>query len=75
MQPRASDRRFAASVEEGHPDCLCSRCGERIGEDVVAIRMWPPDGAYELRYHPTCVGMESDTDDLADFLEERGVWP
>lgn len=75
MRPRATDRPFTFSAEEGDPDCLCSRCGKPIPENVVAIRMWPEHQKWELRYHPTCLGMNSDEDDLADFLEEHGQWP
>jgi hypothetical protein len=65
------DRKFTDSPDAGHPKCLCSRCGKRIGEDIVPVRAFPEDGACEYRYHPACVGMAEDEDDCTEeFLDE-----
>jgi hypothetical protein len=52
-----TDRRFEDSPDEGDPGCLCSRCGEPIGEDETAIRASPKDGRFEYRFHPACLGI------------------
>lgn len=63
-----TDRRDTTGVSkpEGHPRCLCSRCGVLIPEEDHAIRFWPTRNPndYELRYHPACLGFESFTDPL-----------
>ncbi len=61
------DTRWIDHAEEGEPDCLCSRCGELIPERVVAIRAWPEDGRFELRYHPECLGFETFDEDGETF--------
>jgi hypothetical protein len=46
---------FDDSPETGDPACLCSYCGEVIGEEESPLRMWPPDGRSEYRLHmPKC---------------------
>lgn len=58
-------------VEEG-PDCLCSRCGQPILAEDVAIRMWPEEdpNRYSYRFHPACLGMSGgevlDDDDTGE---------
>lgn len=64
-----TDRRFHTSPEPGDPLCLCSRCWKAIDEQTVPIRAWPESGAYEYRFHPSCLGFDSDDDD--DELEDR----
>ena len=56
-----TDRRFATHAEEGEPGLFsCSRQNsEPIVDHDMAIRAWPSDGRYELRYHATCLGFES----------------
>lgn len=63
-------------VEEG-PDCLCSRCGQPILADDIAVRAWPDDpNRYSYRFHPACLGMQSapaleEESDRGDDQEER----
>lgn len=61
-----TDWRFVGPyyIEEGEPDCICSRCRKQILEDEIAIRAWPADGRSEYRFHPECLGFE--TFDLRD---------
>jgi len=70
-----TDTRFTESPDEGMPDCLCSRCGKVIAAETIAIRAWPADCRYELRYHPQCLGIEvygdGGSDDWADFPEDQ----
>ncbi len=54
-----TDRRFHESPPTGLPECVCSRCGEPIGEDECPLRCWPVDGRFEYRYHLRCVGGEA----------------
>jgi hypothetical protein len=71
ITPLPTDRVFDDSPDAGHPDCLCSRCGNLIDEKTLAIRAWP-EGGKEYRYHPACVGLgqvpheevESEPEDL-----------
>ena len=49
-----TDTAFKNSPDVGDPECLCSRCGEAITEDEVAIRAW--EGVLEYRYHIECLG-------------------
>lgn len=51
---RETDVRFPDSPEEGTQTCMCSRCQKKIGESEFALRMWPQDGRYELRYCKSC---------------------
>lgn len=54
------DRRFRTSPDAGERDCVCSRCGQVIAGEEVAIRAWPAGGGYELRYHVGCVELRVD---------------
>ncbi len=60
LEVRATDRKFVDSPDAGDPACLCSRCGEPIGEDQVPIRNVVLDGQVfvEYRYHARCVDIE-----------------
>lgn len=49
-----SDTKFAESPLEGDPKCLCSRCHRPVGEDEFALRAWPEDGRYEIRFCEAC---------------------
>lgn len=51
---RSSDIKFFNSPSAGHPQCLCSRCGEIIERNEIPVRCWPPNEVAEYRYHPTC---------------------
>lgn len=65
--PLPGDTFFRDSPDSGDPACLCSRCGQPIAEDEVAVRIWPKppgpgepledhqDGEY--RYHQACAGI------------------
>lgn len=55
LQVVASDTRWPTHVEEGH-GCTCSRCGQTIWQGVGAIRVWPEQGDWAYRFHPTCLG-------------------
>lgn len=60
---QSDDRLFDDSPDAGLPECICSRCGQVIGEETVPIRLFVLHGAKdrhgcEYRYHPTCVGIE-----------------
>lgn len=44
------DHLFFDSPDAGHPDCRCSRCGEKIGEDEVPIRAWPQTTEIQSEY-------------------------
>lgn len=53
-----SDQIFDVSPDPGHPDCICSRCHQRIGEDEVPIRAFVDEGAGgEYRYHIQCLAV------------------
>ena len=54
-----TDRIFDNSPDVGHPDCLCSRCGQLIREEELSIRCIREPGK-EYRFHPRCVGLEED---------------
>lgn len=57
-----SDTKFAKSRPEGDPKCICSRCHKPIGEEEFALRAWPEDGSYEIRFCDRCqagMGIES----------------
>ncbi len=54
-----TDRVFQDSPDAGWPECICSRCGQPIGEDDCPIRAWTEDGKSEWRYHPACLGAET----------------
>jgi hypothetical protein len=56
---KATDTRFPTSPDSGHPECLCSRCGDLVQDRITAIRAWPEDGSYEYRFHPACLGFLS----------------
>ena len=46
---------FRDSPDAGDPRCLCSWCGERIGEDEApVIRMFDSDANTEARFHRGC---------------------
>lgn len=54
-----TDTLFIDSPDAGHPACLCSRCGNIIGEDEIPMREWPSDVATSListeyRYCDSC---------------------
>ncbi len=69
LQPLPSDTRFGEHGEEGQ-GCHCSRCGQTIWDGVVAIRCWPTEGSWALRYHPTCLGAVPMDDD--PYSEDDG---
>lgn len=52
-----TDTQFTDSPEAGRPNCLCSRCDERIYVGSAVIRKWPTGKNTEYRYHPACLGM------------------
>jgi hypothetical protein len=75
-------RFFDDSPDAGHPDCICSRCGERIegpdertltgafeddNEYAPPVRMWSEDGKREARFHPPPRTC------FADALRENGL--
>lgn len=39
LNPRPTDKLFEDSPDCGHPDCICSRCGSRIQEYEMPIRL------------------------------------
>lgn len=68
--PAPGDTLFTESPDEGHPRCLCSRCGERIeappeeesagdeNDRTAALRVFVNGGRDgEYRYHPRCAGV------------------
>ncbi len=55
---RSDDRAFLDSPEPGDAACLCSRCGERIDDEVV-LRVFL-DNATERRYHLACLGITAE---------------
>lgn len=73
--PIETDLLFANSPDAGHPDCICSRCGEPIGEEVIPIRVFTDDNR-EYRYHPDCVGLAVDDlywDDGSELDDEEWI--
>jgi hypothetical protein len=54
-----TDRSFTDSPDAGEPNCICSRCGQPIGEDDGPVRAWPEDESFEYRFHPACMGFQS----------------
>lgn len=50
LQVRETDKAFTDSPDAGHPACLCSRCGGKIGPNEMPIRMWPQPG--DRSYNP-----------------------
>ena len=54
-----TDQRFWESPDEG-PNCLCSRCLQPIPEKDIAIRAWSEEEGHEVRYHPACLGFQTD---------------
>lgn len=63
---------FADSPPIGDADCVCSRCGQVICE--VPVRIFKEEGrGGEYRFHPTCVGLESERGQDAGELEEYGA--
>lgn len=68
-----TDTRFPTSPFEGDPDCLCSRCGNQIGEEELALRAWPEDAKAEYRYCDACqrgMGMHRIPYELGEDNEE-----
>jgi len=65
----ATDRRFfddhlEEEMATGQAE-TCSRCGRPLHEDEddgedagVAIRAWPGDARWQVRYHPACLGFK-----------------
>jgi hypothetical protein len=50
---KPDDSIFSNSPDTGHPECICSRCGNEIGEDEVPIRIWPSE-TREYRFCENC---------------------
>jgi hypothetical protein len=66
------DRLFQDSPDAGDPTCFCSRCGQLIREETIAIRGWVDEGrGGEYRYHPACLGMTVIDDEEVDDGEEE----
>lgn len=64
IQVLPSDRKFDDSPDAGEATCLCSRCGQVIGETNVPIRVFVYEGRDgEYRYHARCVGLADEGDD------------
>lgn len=64
-----TDREFADSPDAGDKHCLCSRCGEVIGEGQTPIRAWPHPAPMEYRFHPECLGIGSKDIDPEDYFD------
>lgn len=47
---------FDLSPDAGDPSCLCSLCGELIGEEEMPIRAFDADKGLEARFHIKCFG-------------------
>lgn len=45
---------FKNSPNAGHPQCLCSKCGNLIDEDEGPIRCWSEKFDIEYRWHHEC---------------------
>ena len=46
---------FQDSPDAGHPDCICSRCGQPIPEDQCPLRVFMDEGrAGEYRFCESC---------------------
>lgn len=60
IKPLSTDVSFTQSRDVGS-GCLCSRCLLPILEGAVPIRLFGENaqGQYELRYHPKCLGFET----------------
>jgi hypothetical protein len=61
-----------ATMAIGDPARICRRCGERIDQQTVPVRVWDLEG-HEWRYHQDCMGMrEIKTDvDFTPTSDER----
>jgi hypothetical protein len=51
LELRPADKLFDNSPDAGHPQCICSRCGERIQEGEFPIRMFTTNGIGEVDEH------------------------
>lgn len=66
IEVRITDKVYYDSPQAGHPNCICSRCGQHIKEDnAETIRAWPTEpgdfgydplapGGTEFRYCRSC---------------------
>lgn len=70
-------RWFALSPDAGDPSCICSLCGELIGEDDMPIRAFDTEKDLEARFHTKCFGIVTGTeihalpDDEEPYPEEE----
>ena len=70
LKPLPTDVSFTQSRDAGDPGCLCSRCLLPIGKNTAPIRLFPGNARWELRYHPMCLGFETNDNNLDDWKED-----
>lgn len=61
---------FATSPDAGDPECICSLCGEPIGEEEAPVRIFNTGDdieAREARFHIACFSKITFTPDLSRF--------
>jgi hypothetical protein len=68
-----TDKLFTDSPDAGTPACICSRCGQKIGEDEVPLRMWTTnetDGEVytESKEYRYCTKCQDNTDPYAGVV-------
>lgn len=57
---RETDKLFQDSPDAGWPECICSRCGGRIGEDEMPLRVFVDEGkGGEYRYCEGCTAKDT----------------
>lgn len=65
---------FDLSPDAGDPSCLCSLCGELIGEEEMPIRAFDADKGLEARFHIKCFGTVTGTEIYA-LPDEQEYYP
>lgn len=55
IYPKETDRVFYDSPDTGHPTCMCSRCGNQIREQEIALRFWPAEPG-DIGFDPAAKG-------------------